>query len=167
MEENKKKSFIREWGPFIIVLILIIIIKMFVITPIKVNGDSMNPTLKDGNIMMLNMADYKINGLKRFDIVVLKKDNEYLIKRVIGLPGEEVKYKNNKLYIDGELIKEDYTRKKAIDIDEVVPEGKYFVLGDNRPSSYDSEEFGAIDKKYIKGKTKLVLLPFKNFGNKK
>ncbi len=167
MEENKKKSFIREWGPFILIIIIILIVKFFIITPIKVNGDSMNPTLKDGDIMILNRIDYKLNGLNRFDIVVLKKDGEYLIKRVIGLPGEEIKYKNNKLYINGKYIKENYTRKVSVDIDEVIPEGKYYVLGDNRLNSLDSEEFGPVSGSKILGKTKLTLFPFKHFGNKK
>ncbi len=167
MEENKKKSFIREWGPFILIIIIILIVKFFIITPIKVNGDSMNPTLKDGDIMILNRIDYKLNGLNRFDIVVLKKDGEYLIKRVIGLPGEEIKYKNNKLYINGKYIKENYTRKVSADIDEVIPEGKYYVLGDNRLNSLDSEEFGPVSGSKILGKTKLTLFPFKHFGNKK
>ena len=167
MEESKKKSFIREWGPFIVILLIVILIKIFIVTPIKVNGDSMNPTLYDGDIMILNMMDYKLNGLDRFDIVVVKKDGEFLIKRVIGLPGDEVKYENNKLYINGKYIKEKFTRKKTADIDEVVPKGKYFVLGDNRPNSLDSEEFGAVSSKEILGKTKLALLPPRHFGNKK
>ena len=167
MEESNKKSFIKEWGPFIVILLIVILIKIFIVTPIKVNGDSMNPTLYDGDIMILNMMDYKLNGLDRFDIVVVKKNGEFLIKRVIGLPGDEVKYENNKLYINGKYIKEKFTRKKTADIDEVVPKGKYFVLGDNRPNSLDSEEFGAVSSKEILGKTKLALLPPRHFGNKK
>ena len=69
--------------------------------------------------------------------------------------------------INGKYIKEKFTRKKTADIDEVVPKGKYFVLGDNRPNSLDSEEFGAVSSKEILGKTKLALLPPRHFGNKK
>ncbi len=167
MEESKLRKFAKEWLPYILIIIVILLIKQFIITPIKVNGDSMNPTLYDGDIMILDKIDYKLNDLNRFDIVVLKKNGEYLIKRVIAFGGEDIKYKDNKLYIDGELVKENFTRKKANDIDEIVPKGYYYVMGDNRPNSFDSEEFGAVSSKEILGKTKLVLLPFKHFGNKK
>ena len=166
MEENKKNSFIKEWLPYILIIIVVILIKQFIVTPIRVNGDSMNPTLYDGDIMILNRIGYKLNGLKRFDIVVVKKEEEYLIKRVVGFPGEEIEYKNNKLYINGKYVKENYKRKKTADINEVIPKGKYFILGDNRVNSLDSEEFGPINAKEILGKTKLVLLPFSHFGDK-
>ena len=70
----------------------------------------MVPTLLDGDIMILDKIGYRINGLKRFDIVVIKYNNEKIIKRVIGLPGDYIKYKDNILYVNGKEIKEEYKR---------------------------------------------------------
>ena len=167
MEENKKNSFIKEWLPYILIIIVVILIKQFIVTPIRVNGDSMNPTLYDGDIMILNRIGYKLNGLKRFDIVVVKKEKEYLIKRVVGFPGEEIEYKNNKLYVNGKLIKDKYGKKSTKDFKTKIPKGKYFVMGDNRDNSLDSRYLGAFKKKEILGKTNFTLFPFNRFGKKK
>ena len=70
----------------------------------------MVPTLLDGDIMILDKIGYRINGLKRFDIVVIKYNNEKIIKRVIGLPGDYIEYKDNILYVNGKEIKEEYKR---------------------------------------------------------
>ncbi len=164
---DKRNKIIKNILSYVLIIVIALLIKFFIFSPIRVNGTSMSPTLEDGDIMILNEIGYRIHGLERFDIAVAKVDDELLIKRVIGLPGDEVKYENNKLYINGKYIKEKFTRKKTADIDEVVPKGKYFVLGDNRPNSLDSEEFGAVSSKEILGKTKLALLPPRHFGNKK
>ena len=82
------------------IILAIILIRTFIITPIRVNGTSMDTTLQDKEIMILNKINYKFNNIERFDIVVIKKDDSYLIKRVIGLPGETLKYVDDKLYIN-------------------------------------------------------------------
>ena len=90
----------------------------------------MYPTLKDGNIMILNKIGYSINGLKRFDIVVIKYQNEKIIKRVIGLPGDYVEYYDNELYINGSKVEEKFERGYTNDFDlsmlneTTIPEGK-------------------------------------------
>ena len=81
--KNKTKEIII-YGFIILVIILI---RTFIITPIRVNGTSMDTTLQDKEIMILNKINYKLNDIERFDIVVIKKDDSYLIKRFIGLPG--------------------------------------------------------------------------------
>ena len=113
MDKFKKK--LKELLPYIIIILVVIIIKFFIVTPIRVNGPSMENTLHDKDIMLLNEFSYRFNKIKRFDIVVIKYKNEYLIKRVIGLPGEKVEYKNNKLYINNKYIKEKFSHKKTKD----------------------------------------------------
>lgn len=160
------KKIIREYVPYILVIILVLLIKKFVITPIKVNGESMMTTLHDGDIMILNIIDYKFNDIKRFDIVVVDEGDEYIIKRIIGLPGEEVTYKDNKLYINGKRVKDNYGSDVTEDFSVKVADDSYFVLGDNRTNSLDSRYFGSFKKSSILGKTSLVLFPFNRFGNK-
>ena len=154
---------------YAIIIIAVLLFRAFLFSPIRVTGDSMVPTLQDGNIMILNKIGYRIKGLNRFDIVVINYDNEKIIKRVIGLPGDTVEYKEDKLYINGKFIEENYTRKETEDfyLDEKIPEGKYFVLGDNRPISKDSRIIGLIDKKDIAGYTSIVIFPFNKIKNAK
>ena len=159
----------KEILSYIIIIVVVLLIKHYVITPIKVNGNSMNNTLKNKDIMILDKISYRFQEIKRFDIVVIKKGNDYLIKRVIGLPGETVEYKNNKLYINGKNIDEKFIHEKTNDfiMEDKIPDDCYFVVGDNRPVSNDSRYIGVINKKDILGKTSLVIFPFSRFGVKK
>ncbi len=159
----------KEILSYIIIIIVVLLIKHYIITPIKVNGNSMNNTLKDKDIMILDKISYRFQEIERFDIVVVKKGNDYLIKRVIGLPGETVEYKNNKLYINGKNIDEKFIHEKTNDfiMEDEIPDDCYFVVGDNRPVSNDSRSIGVINKKDILGKTSLVIFPFSRFGVKK
>lgn len=164
---NKVLKTIIEYG---LIVVAVIIVRIFIMTPIQVNGDSMETTLYDNDIMILNILGYNINGLKRFDIIVIDYGNEHLIKRVIGFPGEKVDYIDNKLYINSKEIKDvvnvnsrDFSTNELCE-NGIIPEDKYFVLGDNRNISADSRSIGLIDKKDILGKTNLVLYPFKRFG---
>ena len=93
--------------------------------------------------------------------------DEYLIKRVIGLPGETIEYKDNQLYVNGKKIKDNYGSEKTEDFKTKVPKDSYYALGDNRTNSRDSRYYGAFHKKKILGKTKLIIFPFNRFGNKK
>lgn len=159
----------KEILSYIIIIVVVLLIKHYVITPIKVNGNSMNNTLKNKDIMILDKISYRFQEIERFDIVVIKKGNDYLIKRVIGMPGETVEYKNNKLYINGKNIDEKFIHEKTIDfiMEDKIPDDCYFVVGDNRPVSNDSRYIGVINKKDILGKTSLVIFPFSRFGVKK
>lgn len=163
---NKFQLFLKEYVPYIAIIILVLFIKRFVVSPIKVNGNSMVDTLHDGDIMLLNIVGYRLSGVERFDIVVCDTDKEYIIKRVIGLPGETIEYRNNQLYVNGKKMKENYGSEVTDDFKVKVPKNSYYVLGDNRTNSLDSRYFGAFSKKQILGKTKLTLFPFGRIGNK-
>lgn len=169
----KDKKVSKEIIEYVLIIVAVLLFRAFFYSPIRVTGTSMVPTLKDGDIMILNKIGYKINGLDRFDIVVIDYNNEKLIKRVIGLPGDYVEYEEDKLYINGELIEEDYTRKETSDFIletlgyNKIPENKYLVLGDNRGISKDSRIIGLIDSKDIKGYTNIIIFPFKNINKVK
>lgn len=164
------KKFVKEIYPYIIIVIVVLLIKKFVIAPIRVIGPSMKDTLLDGDIMLLDKVTYRFSDIKRFDIVVIKYDNDLIIKRVIGLPGDEIEYEDNKLYINGKYYSEDYlstgTTTPAFKTSSVVPKGSYFVLGDNRKVSKDSREIGFVSKKNIEGKATFTFFPFSRFGSK-
>lgn len=160
---------------FCLVLLSILIARIFIFEPIQVNGSSMNPTLHNGE----RMIEIKQRKFERFDIVTLDApdvDDEVYIKRIIGLPGETIAYKNGKLYVDGKVQEEkyldDYTARlmdgQPLTLSAVgetsfqfekIPDGKYLVLGDNRRNSKDSRFFGFVEEKKIRGK-----VIFKLFG---
>ena len=158
------KKFIKDLIPYMIILVIVLLVRTFIVTPIRVNGTSMVPTLEGGEIMLLN----KLSKYKRYDIVVidLKEENNDLIKRIIGLPGETVEIKNNEVYINDELLNEEYGFGITYNIDKItLSDDEYFVLGDNRLVSKDSRVFGPIKEEKIKGTAKLVIYPFNKIGN--
>lgn len=168
-----KKETKKELISYAIIIIVIILIRTFIVTPVRVNGTSMDTTLKNGEIMILNKLKYKFKDIKRFDIVVVDYKGEKLIKRIIGLPGETLKYENSILYINDEEVEEYFKNQETLDFDikdlnyDVIPDNCYMVLGDNRRDSLDSRYLGCIDKKDIIGSANLVLYPFNSFGIKK
>ena len=169
MKKEKLKKIIKEVYPYFVIVLVVVLVRSFIITPAIVDGKSMYPTLNDNNIVILNKLDYKINGLKRFDIIVVDYNGEKLIKRVIGLPGEHIEYKNNMLFINGYLTNENFNHDNTSNFKlEMIgylkiPGDKYFVVGDNRNHSTDSRMIGLIDKKDIKGKVSLRLFPINKF----
>lgn len=166
---EKLKKLIKEYVPYIIIILIIILIKTYIFSPIIVNGDSMDSTLKDGDVMILNKYEYYTKKIERFDIVVIKYQGRYIIKRVIGLPGDKIKIKDNVLYINEKAYAEEYLDKNTSTDDfEVskIADGYYFVLGDNREVSLDSRSIGLVKKSDIKGKATYTLFPFDRFGKK-
>jgi signal peptidase I len=120
-------------------------------SPYTINGDSMEPTFSHEDLIMFESLTYNLEEPVRFDVAVFYGTDEYqkiFVKRIIGMPGEEVVIKEGKVYIDGDLLEEPYIVKRVEnsefnfrEFDGVtysVPEGKYFMLGDNRKSSFDS-----------------------------
>ena len=167
IEKNKKKNYFRELLPYFIIILVVIFIKVFIVSPIRVNGESMDSTLHDGDIMLLDEVSYRFSDIQRFDIVVIHREDEYLIKRVIGLPGEKIKYVDGKLYVNGKYVKEDFEHKKTNDFSAIINEENYFVMGDNRTNSTDSRSFGTVSRDQILGKTSLIIFPFSRKKKKK
>lgn len=184
--KKASKDLFLEYMPYLIIIFFVVIIRLFVATPINVKGSSMSPTLQNGDTMILYKLTKSIRGIKRFDIVVIKTDSGDLIKRVIGLPGDKIKYevkyvneeKTGVLTINGEVVEEKFlTTSKKIGTCETtwtvcseeitVPEGEYFVMGDNRDDSKDSRMIGTVPFKDVKGTTELILFPFNRFGKVK
>ncbi len=158
------KEKIKEISPYVLIVVVIVVIRIFIATPVKVDGDSMYNTLNDNDIVLLS----KLSSIDRFDIIVLKENdnNATIIKRVIGMPGDKVKIRNNKIYINNKIIEDEYAYGETSDYDEItLGDDEYFVLGDNRLISKDSRYFGAIKKSDIKGKAIFRLFPFTRFGS--
>lgn len=161
------KKGLKEMVPYLILIMVLIFIRIFIVTPVRVDGTSMEKTLKENDILILKKFDHTY---ERFDVVVFNYNKQKLIKRVIGLPGETVEYKNNKLYINGEYIKEDFIGSKSFDFNiselgyNVVPNGEYLLVGDNRDASYDSRYFGTVKQEDIEGTVTLRLYPFNKIG---
>ncbi|KMY53597.1 signal peptidase I [Bacillus sp. FJAT-27231] len=168
----KEKNEFWEWTKaFLIAIGLAAIIRYFIIAPIVVDGESMMPTLNDGDWMIVN----KLGEPQRFDIVVFHApEHKDYIKRVIGLPGDKVEYKDDKLYINGKYYKEPYLDEykeqepgpltpdftlQDITGEETVPKGEIFVLGDNRLYSKDSRHIGTIKIDEVVGDTSVVFWP--------
>ena len=97
---DKVKKIIKEYIGYVIIIAIVLLVKEFIASPIIVSGDSMYSTLHDGDVMILDKMAYRNEEIKRFDIVVIKNGSRYIIKRVIGLPGETVKYIDNTLGTD-------------------------------------------------------------------
>lgn len=154
---------IKEVIPYIVIVVVVVLIRTFIITPVRVDGDSMKNTLKNGDILLL----YKLSSIDRNDIIVLdeEKDNEKIIKRVIGMPGETVAIKKGKIYINDKVIDDEYAYGETSDFDKVtLADNEYFILGDNRLISKDSRYFGPIKDNEIKGKIVFRLFPFTKIG---
>ena len=189
IESNTKsaaRDMFLEYGPFIILLLFILVIRMFIASPIRVQGTSMLPTLEEGDYMLLYKLKKNVKGINRNDIVVVKVSDGDIIKRVIGLPGETLKYEVKEdngetkgiLYIDGKVVEEEYLdneykaatcvrENKLCDEGVTLGENEYFVMGDNRRVSHDSRYIGPVNIDQIKGITELRLFPFGKMGNVK
>ena len=154
---------VKEALPYIIIVLVVVIIRSFIVTPVTVSGPSMQTTLYTGDVMLL--TKYNKSNLQRYDIVVVKRNSERLVKRLIALPNETIKCSDGKIYINGEEKTNEYGYGPNEDFDEVkLKSDEYFVIGDNRNDSLDSRYFGPIKKNQILGKTNLIVYPFKRFG---
>lgn len=164
---------LKEWGSYIIIIVGVIFLRTYIITPVIVRGDSMAGTLLDGEVLFLSKISYKLDDIDRFDIVVINDlDDDLIIKRVIGLPGDNVYVSDGILYINGEEILEEYTdyvmddfdidsmcNLTNLECDDVIPDDMYLVLGDNREVSADSRIKGLIKREQILGKTVFRVWP--------
>lgn len=174
-DENKtSKTNKQEWIETIIIGIVVIVINVFVFNITTVSGESMNPTLGNGDRLILKKYETLLNTeeYNRGDIVVFKspldKDNRSFIKRVVGISGDKINILGGNIYINDEYINEPYVEKESftesLSYGEnfIVPEDEIFVMGDNRLTggSNDSRSFGSVSVEGIKGKIVLRIFPF-------
>ena len=182
MTPSNKRSDIFDWLKVTgLVIILLLCIKWFLFSTYEVEGNSMEPTLNDGNQLIVNQMTYEITDVARFDIIIFHDDNgEDYVKRVIGLPGEQIEYRDDRLYVDGQYIEEPYLEDnrrslfleqkltgdftiEQITGEKKVPENMLFVMGDNRLNSLDSRHFGFVSIDDIVGKVNVLYWPIEKF----
>ncbi len=174
--ERKKRTSI--WGVIwdyikliILAVLIALVLRAYVVDITHVEGTSMQPTLQNGDNLLTAKIVYLFNAPQRGDIVVLHAPDapgENYIKRIIAIPGDEIQITNGNVYINGELQRESYLQDAETtgEIHTLVPEGYYFVMGDNRGDSRDSrsESIGLIKQSDIIGKAFLRIYPFNSFG---
>ena len=162
------REFIIDFIKLLIVIVIILLLMIYVVSITQVVGNSMNHTMSNGDVLVLNKIKYRFTDIKRGDMISLEYDDtKYLIKRVIGLPGDTISIKNNNLYINGELYVENYLDENLVYEDfelsslgyDKIPDDMYFVLGDNREDSLDSREIGLIHKDQVIGKVSFRIWP--------
>lgn len=162
---EKIKNGLVELIPYVAIIIIVLLVKQFLFTTVIVHGASMENTLHDRDIMFLDKIGTKLFGINRFDIVVVDTDNNKIIKRVIGLPGETVEYRDNKLYINGKELEDNHSSKYTSDFGPItLDNNSYYVLGDNRTNSVDSRMIGSISKSEIIGHARFIIFPLTRFG---
>ena len=168
-----------SWGPLgwlrdvALSVVLAVILIVFIYQPVKVEGTSMMPTLVEGERIFINKITYTLGSgrIDRWDTVVfwypLDPSKSY-IKRVIGIPGDQIEMFHGDVFVNGKLMSEPYVPEEYRDNYNmprtVVPADKYFVMGDHRSSSNDSRAWGMVDRKNIYGKAVFVYWPFDKMG---
>jgi signal peptidase I len=176
VKKRSVKSVLLEVLMYIVLFyVCIAVVPNYVIQRTVVDGPSMENTLVNGENLLVEKLSFRLDALKRFDIIVFypygHDVEEYFVKRIIGLPGETVQIIGSEIYINGEVLEEDYG-KDPITYSGIAEEPitlgneEYFVLGDNREISFDSryEEIGIIYKDNIGGRAILRIWPFNKFG---
>ncbi|MFL2106207.1 signal peptidase I [Desemzia sp. FAM 23991] len=178
---NKWKEFFSTLLYIVVALVIFMLIRHFLFAAVSVEGDSMVPTLHDNDRLILN----KVADIDRFDIVVFDAPDDpekQYIKRVIGVPGDTIEVRDDVLFVNGEEVPEEYLAAEYFTLDESdnftddfnlsiltgiekVPEGQYFLLGDNRINSKDSRYFGFVEESAIVGTTDLRIWPLSDIGD--
>lgn len=198
-KNNYWKYFIREWGVFTLIIILVGLSRIFIWANVRVDGHSMDPTLANNENLIIS----KVSTIQRFDIVVAQEEEngekKAIVKRVVGMPGDTIRYENDKLYVNNKETDEPYLKEyielfKKDKLQETysynqlfqeraqrataftvntnwdsnftvtVPEGEYFLLGDDRLVSKDSREVGTFKKEQITGEAVFRIWPFNRIG---
>lgn len=173
--KKKKKGFdwkkeLREWVVSIAVaLVAFVLIRTFLFTMIRVDGESMLETLQHGDRLFVSVLDVRLGGVENEDIIICKypgEGNVYFVKRVIAQEGQTVEIKDGVTYVDGVAREEEYIDHRPMrDFGPyTVEEGDVFVMGDNRANSRDSRQVGALDEDMIVGKVRFVWWPFNRIG---
>ena len=173
-EKNYFKIFLDYAKVIILALLISFGIKTFVITSTIVDGRSMNPTVNHGDRLMVNKLFFMKKNITRRDIIdfYVPSAKKYYLKRVIGVEGDTVEIIKDRVYLNGEMLEENYVSTNVTtphneNTKWVVPKGHVFVLGDNRSNSRDGRDLGTIPRSDIVGKIVLRYYPFNNFGGLK
>lgn len=183
---EKKTSFKKDLLDFGITLLIsftaVFLLVSYVVRPIRVEGNSMYPTLESDSLGFSNIIGRNTSGIDRFDIVVIKVSNDegtkYLVKRVIGLPGDTIRYESGVLYVNGEVTEEPFLDSNYVtsyggigtfmgNLSEItLGDDEYYCLGDNRPVSRDSRYYGPFKGTDIISKGAFIIFPLSDFGVK-
>lgn len=174
-ECNILTDVILKWVADVVVTVaLAVFLLIFLGDKVSVVGNSMADKVKSGQEILIDKMSYELRDIKRYDVIVYKSDisgeDEYVVKRVIGLPGEEIQIVDSKIYIDGNEIEDKYYKGNFesgyANSVITIGEDEYFVMGDNRNLSQDSrfEYVGNIKKNDILGRAWLIISPFNKIG---
>ena len=164
---------LRSWTRDLAVALgLALVIIIFLYQPVKVEGTSMAPLLSDQERIFINKFVYHFEPIERGDVVVfwypLDRSKSF-IKRVVGLPGEQLELRGGRLYVDGVELREPYVPRNFLDGSSFgpvrIPDDGYFVMGDHRDSSNDSRVFGPVARQFIYGKAVFAYWPVDHFGS--
>ncbi|HOA80351.1 MAG TPA: signal peptidase I [Defluviitaleaceae bacterium] len=181
IKDNKKEKFkviakesIEFLRDLLIIIVVVLLVRFFIFENTRVIGPSMEPTLHDGDILMVSKFEYFFTNPERGEVIVFpyKGDpSKHYIKRIIGLPGELIDIRDGEVYINGELLEEDYIlsdmeTRGDIEFPYIIPSDTYFVMGDNRNNSSDSryQDVGTIEKDKIIGHAVFRLWPVNQIG---
>jgi signal peptidase I len=164
-QKPQSRSALREVVETLLFTLLIyLLIRTFLFENYRVVGSSMTPTLENGEFLVVNKLDYRLHQPQRGDIIVFTdpvSPDRKLIKRVIGLPGETIEITNGEVLINQQLLDEPYLEDPGNSSRPatILPDGEYFVLGDNRNNSSDSRSWGTLPRDRIVGKARLAYWP--------
>lgn len=173
---RKKKSAFLEYAVyFFIIVFVLVILPRYLMEKVNIDGTSMENSLYDGEQVLIEKVSRYFDGPERFDIVVFTKNHgtytKTYVKRIIGLPGETVQIIGDSIYINGEVLEENFgkdpiSRSGIASEPILLGEGEYFVLGDNRTVSVDSRDYkvGTVKKDELDGVVFLRVAPFSAFG---
>lgn len=162
---HRSNSWLDWIKAIVIAVITILILRSFVLTTSIVEGDSMSPTLEDGEKIVFNKIVYMVSEPHRGDIVIIQHSDKNYVKRIIGLPGETIEVFNHELYINEEkydnMFVDEQNQNLTADFGpHSIPSDSYFVIGDNRAISLDSRNgLGYIKKSEVIGKSEFIIYP--------
>ena len=179
---GKGLQLIREWVTVLVVaLVIAITVRSLILQQFYISGPSMEATMFQDNRVLVNKLSYRLHDIHRGDVVVFDRvtvdgevvQHDDLIKRVIGLSGETISIKDCQVFIDGKLLPEPYLNdydlaQSSLDDrcrvplmeETLIPENHLFVMGDNRPQSFDSRMFGSIEQNLVVGRAFVIIWPF-------
>jgi signal peptidase I len=167
-----RKSGISSWMRDLVISVSVsAFIIIFLYQPVRVEGTSMLPVLEDQDRLFVNKMAYRVGEIHRGDVVVFLYPHDHqksYIKRVIALPGDDLKIDHGHVYVNGRALSEKYVPPRFEDArslpESIIPDNEYFVMGDHRSISSDSRDFGPVERDLIYGKAAFVYWPMEQAG---